>query len=60
MKHTVTVKMPEREIGKADVEFEVKQDGKTLGALHIPKGSVVWFPSGYTTTIGWMGQNSPN
>jgi hypothetical protein len=46
--HEVDVTMPTRELGRADVIFDVKVDGATLGALHVSRGSVVWFPSGNT------------
>lgn len=38
-------------MGKADAVFDVKKDGVTVGALHISRGAVVWFPSG--TTYGY-------
>jgi hypothetical protein len=40
--------MPTRELGRADVVFDVKVDGATLGALHVSRGAVVWFPAGNT------------
>jgi hypothetical protein len=44
-----------REIGRADAIFDVKTDGATLGALHVSRGAVVWFPSGttYGYKLGW-------
>lgn len=44
-----------REIGRADAIFDVKADGVTLGALHVSRGAVVWFPSGttYGYNLGW-------
>lgn len=50
-KHDVSFSIPERALGKADVEFVVKQDGSVLGTLAVSNGSVVWFPKG--TTYGW-------
>lgn len=46
--HEVDVTMPTRELGRADVIFDVKVDGPTLGALHVSRGAVVWFPAGNT------------
>jgi hypothetical protein len=46
--HDVDVTMPRRELGRSDVIFDVKVDGVTLGALHISRGAVVWFPAGNT------------
>lgn len=43
-KHTVTFNLPERELGKADVEFLIKRDGKVFGTLRISNGSLVWIP----------------
>lgn len=49
--HQVDMTLPTRELGRADAIFEVKADGATLGALHVSRGAVVWFPSG--TTYGY-------
>ena len=49
--HQVDITLPKREIGRADAIFDVKADGTTLGALHVSRGAVVWFPSG--TTYGY-------
>ena len=46
MAHRVTVEMPPREIGKADVKFSVYDDDGKIGTLAISRGSVVWFPFG--------------
>jgi hypothetical protein len=43
-KHEVKFSIPERELGKADLEFKVKRNGTTLGTLKISRGSVVWVP----------------
>jgi hypothetical protein len=53
--HDVDITLPTRELGRADAVFDVKADGVTLGALHISKGAVVWFPSGttYGYKLGW-------
>jgi hypothetical protein len=50
-KHDVTFEVPRRSLGKADVEFRVKENGKTLGTLTVSNGSIVWFPRG--TKYGW-------
>jgi len=47
----VDITRPKREIGRADAIFDVKADGTILGALHVSRGAVVWFPSG--TTYGY-------
>ena len=55
MAHDVKFSVPQRSLGKADVEFDVHRGGSKLGTLKISKGSVVWFPSGttYGHKIGW-------
>lgn len=42
--HTVKFTLPERELGKADITFEIKKDGVKFGDLKISNGSAVWFP----------------
>jgi len=53
--HEVDITLPKREIGRADAILDVKADGATLGALHVSRGAVVWFPSGttYGYKMGW-------
>jgi hypothetical protein len=46
MKHQVNFSIPTRDLGKADVEFNVAIDGNRLGTLRVSQGSVVWYPSG--------------
>jgi hypothetical protein len=46
--HEVDVTLPKRELGRADAVFDVKADGVTLGALHVSRGAVVWFPANAT------------
>lgn len=46
--HEVDMTLPTRELGRADAVFDVKADGVTLGALHVSRGAVVWFPAGNT------------
>jgi len=41
--HQVHFSVPQRELGKADVEFIVNIDGKRLGTLKVSRGSIVWF-----------------
>ena len=55
MAYTVDFTIPKRNLGRADVEFDVKQDGSMLGTLTVSKGSLVWFPTGtiYGYRIGW-------
>ncbi|HPC61672.1 MAG TPA: hypothetical protein PKX23_13500 [Verrucomicrobiota bacterium] len=55
MAHSVTFTLPERDLGKADVEFRVKYDGSVLGTLKVSKGTVVWVPKDHTYgyKIGW-------
>lgn len=53
--HDVSFNIPERSLGKADVQFVVKRDGSVLGTLAISNGSVVWFPkkTTYGFKVGW-------
>jgi hypothetical protein len=53
--HDVRFSIPERALGKADVEFIVKRDGSVLGTLAVSNGSIVWFPRGtsYGYKMGW-------
>jgi hypothetical protein len=48
--HDVKFSIPERELGKSDIEFKVKKDGKILGIMNVSKGSIVWFSK--DTTYG--------
>jgi len=59
-KHDVSFNIPQRALGKADVEFQVKRDGIVLGTLAVSNGSIVWFPKGLPTDIRWDGQSSTN
>ncbi len=54
--HDVTFSIPARELGKADIEFEIKKDGSKFGTLKVSKGSVVWVPKDFTYgyKIGWV------
>lgn len=53
--HNVKFSIPERELGKADIEFKVKKEGKLFGTLRVSKGSIVWLPKDtiYGHKIGW-------
>ena len=53
--HDVKFSIPERELGKADIEFKIKSDKKLIGTLRISKGAIVWIPKdkGYGRKIGW-------
>ena len=42
--YDVTFTLPERELGKADIELKVKRDGHMLGRLRLSNGSMVWLP----------------
>ena len=59
MKHKVTFSIPERQLGKADIEFKVKANGKALGTLRISKGAIVWVPLSkhYGYKVGWQDFN---
>lgn len=48
MRHDVTFDVPTRDLGKADIHFKVKVNGKVLGKLEVSKGSVVWYPKDKT------------
>lgn len=41
-KHEVDFTIPKRSLGRADVEFAVKRDGKPFGRLKVSNGSLVW------------------
>ncbi len=43
--HRVTFNIPERELGRADIEFRVQRNGSLLGTLKISRGAVVWTPA---------------
>jgi hypothetical protein len=55
MAHKVEINVPVLEMGKADAIFTIKQDGATLGALHISRGAIVWFPANcnYGHKLSW-------
>ena len=45
MVHQVQFSIPLRSLARADVEFQVREDGIMLGTLMISRGSLVWFPA---------------
>lgn len=53
--HNVRFSIPDRELGKADIEFKVKKDGKVFGTMRVSKGSIVWLAkdTSYGYKIGW-------
>ncbi len=55
-RHEVRFTVPERPLGKADVEFAVKRDGEVVGRLKVSNGTVVWVPKNktYGFKLGWV------
>jgi hypothetical protein len=45
MAYDVKFTIPERVLGKADVEFKVKRNGGAWGTLKVSNGSAVWVPA---------------
>ena len=54
-KHDVTFELPEQELGRSDVKFQIKRDKEMFGTMTVSNGSVVWFPKGvsYGYRIRW-------
>ena len=54
--HEVKFTVPERPLGKADVEFSVKRDGDAFGRLKVSNGTIVWVPKNktYGLRLGWV------
>ena len=54
-KHDVWFDIPERRLGKTDVNFYIDVDGERLGQLSISNGAIVWFPKGSKKgrKMGW-------
>lgn len=48
MAHNVKFSIPERDLGRADVEFKVSHGGAKVGTLKVSKGTVVWLPKDHT------------
>ena len=42
--HQVTFSVPDRQLGKVDINFRVKRRGQLVGELLVSKGALVWFP----------------
>lgn len=42
MAHKVTFDLPQKELGKADIEFKVYRNGRVLGRLFVSKGAIAW------------------
>ena len=55
MAHNVKFSIPERDLGRADVEFKISNNGVKVGTVKISKGSLVWVPKDHTYgyKIGW-------
>lgn len=53
--HNVTFTIPERSLGKADVEFKIKRNSRQLGRLKISNGAIVWVQKNakYGYKLGW-------
>jgi len=53
--HDVFFTLPERELGKADIEFKVKRNRSAFGRLRVSNGSLVWIPANksYGYKLGW-------
>jgi hypothetical protein len=55
MAHDVKFSIPERDLGRADVEFKISHNGSKVGTLKVSKGALVWVPKDHTFgfKIGW-------
>ena len=55
MSHNVTFTIPEKDLGRADVEFKIKIDKTVFATLKVSKGSLVWVPRDktYGYHINW-------
>lgn len=55
-KHDVSFIVPERLLGKADIEFKVKRNNEILGRLKVSNGSIVWVPKSatYGYKVDWV------
>ena len=55
MAHNVKFSIPEKDLGRADVEFRISHGGAKVGTLKISKGALVWVPKDHTYgfKIGW-------
>lgn len=48
MAHDVVFSIPERSLGKADIEFLIRKDRTVIGKLKVSKGLIVWVPKNAT------------
>ncbi len=55
MAHTVTFNVPQRSLGREDIEFVVERDGVRFGTLLVSKGAVEWRPANkvYKRRLRW-------
>ena len=55
MAHKVTFSVPERTLGREDVEFVVEKNGARFGTLLVSKGAVEWRPTNkvYRRRMRW-------
>jgi len=55
MAHTVTFNVPERSLGREDIQFVVMRDGVRFGTLLVSKGAVEWRPTNkvYRRRLRW-------
>lgn len=57
MAHNVKFTVPERELGRADIEFRVEKNSRPFGTLLVSKGALEWRPAykwkGSKIRIGW-------
>ena len=55
MAHKVTFSVPERSLGREDIEFVVMRDGARFGTLLVSKGAVEWRPTNkvYRRKLSW-------
>ena len=44
MAHNVEFMVPQRELGKVDIEFIISKDGGQLGKINISKGGIDYYP----------------
>ena len=44
-KHNVYFDLPRRELGNADVVFEIFSNDEKFGTLTVSKGALEWYPS---------------
>lgn len=54
--HEVKFTIPERSLGKKDLEFTVKRNGESFGRLLVSNGTIVWVPRSKTRgfKLGWV------